>query len=175
MNEQDLSLGSRLHSEDGENRSFTVQVSSQGKTWLLRRNYDNFRSMDRQLHRCIYDRKFSALPELPPEDNISAPLGDPSVRCTLSAACFRSVRSSFLEHISARLSLHDLPSLSPKLRFLTRSGRPFVIRGMPFNEDAPDYKWRNERKNGVWGRERGDRANSEYSAVESANFSLILT
>ena len=29
------------------------------------------------------------------------------------------------------LCLHDLPSLSPKVRFLARSGPPFVIRGIP--------------------------------------------
>lgn len=75
INDQDLSLGSRMHAEDAENQSFTIQVASQGKSWLLRRTYQNFRSLDTQLHRCIYDRKFSALPELPPEDNLSVPQG----------------------------------------------------------------------------------------------------
>lgn len=75
INDQDLSLGSRMHAEDVENQSYTVQVASQGKSWLLRRTFQNFRSLDSQLHRCIYDRKFSALPELPPEDNLSIPQG----------------------------------------------------------------------------------------------------
>lgn len=57
-------------SEDTENRSLLVQVSSLGRSWVLRRTYENFRFLDRQLHRCCYDRKFSHLPELPPEENL---------------------------------------------------------------------------------------------------------
>jgi hypothetical protein len=56
--------------EDSENKWWHVAVTSQGKTWVLRRSYENFRMLDKQLHRCIYDRKFSGLQELPPEDNI---------------------------------------------------------------------------------------------------------
>ena len=43
-----------------------LQMTSQGKTWILRRSYEHFRLLDQQLHRCIYDRKFSQLPDLPP-------------------------------------------------------------------------------------------------------------
>ncbi|XP_063593993.1 rho GTPase-activating protein 33-like [Penaeus indicus] len=57
-------------SEDTENRSLLVQVGSLGRSWVLRRTYENFRFLDRQLHRCCYDRKFSHLPELPPEENL---------------------------------------------------------------------------------------------------------
>ncbi len=31
---------------------------------ISRRTYEDFRLFDKQLHRCIYDRKFSQLPEL---------------------------------------------------------------------------------------------------------------
>ncbi|XP_064470782.1 uncharacterized protein LOC135385411 isoform X2 [Ornithodoros turicata] len=51
---------------------WTVQVTSGDRCWTLRRTYDNFRLLDQQLHRCVYDRQFSKLPELPQEP----PVGD---------------------------------------------------------------------------------------------------
>ncbi|KAK2489857.1 hypothetical protein MC885_008015, partial [Smutsia gigantea] len=51
----------------GENELvFGVQVTCQGRTWPVLRSYDDFRSLDAHLHRCIFDRRFSCLPELPP-------------------------------------------------------------------------------------------------------------
>ncbi|XP_077563428.1 GTPase-activating protein CdGAPr isoform X2 [Haemaphysalis longicornis] len=44
---------------------WAVQVTSRDKSWTLRRSYDNFRLLDEQLHRCVYDRQHSRLPELP--------------------------------------------------------------------------------------------------------------
>ncbi|XP_065560382.1 GTPase-activating protein CdGAPr-like isoform X3 [Artemia franciscana] len=41
-----------------------IQVASRSKTWLVRRTFGNFCSLDLQLHRCIYDRNFSQLKEL---------------------------------------------------------------------------------------------------------------
>ncbi|KAH6929884.1 hypothetical protein HPB50_006605 [Hyalomma asiaticum] len=41
------------------------QVTSRERSWTLRRSYDNFRLLDEQLHRCVYDRQHSRLPELP--------------------------------------------------------------------------------------------------------------
>lgn len=38
----------------------------QGRSWPVLRSYDDFRSLDTHLHRCIFDRRFSCLPELPP-------------------------------------------------------------------------------------------------------------
>jgi len=61
---------------------------------------------------------------------------------------FESVSVSEIQWKITKISvnilwLHDLPSLSPKVRFLARSGPPFVIRGIPIQyENAPDYKWR---------------------------------
>ncbi|XP_050726285.1 GTPase-activating protein CdGAPr-like isoform X3 [Eriocheir sinensis] len=62
--------------EDAENRTIPVKVCSLGRCWVMRRTYENFRFLDRQLHRCCYDRKVSRLPELPPEDNLHADGGD---------------------------------------------------------------------------------------------------
>lgn len=48
-----------------------LQITSYGKSWVLRRSYEHFRLLDEQLHRCIYDRKFSQLPLLP--ENVNQP------------------------------------------------------------------------------------------------------
>jgi len=56
-----------LSNDQEEGKWWSLSVASQGKTWLIRRSYDNFRMLDQQLHRCIYDRKFSGLTELPAE------------------------------------------------------------------------------------------------------------
>lgn len=69
--EEDLkSLSSLEYNENVENKWLTVKVTSHGQSWLLRRTYENFRMLDQQLHQCIYDRKFSSLPELPPLENL---------------------------------------------------------------------------------------------------------
>jgi len=59
------------------------------------------------------------------------------------------------------LSLHDLLSL-PQTPF-SRSLRsiPFVIRGIQWERYRLQMADLNERKNGVWGREKGNRANTE--------------
>lgn len=40
------------------------RVTSGERHWTIRRTYDSLYAMDVQLHRCIYDRRFSLLPEL---------------------------------------------------------------------------------------------------------------
>ncbi|XP_031432722.1 rho GTPase-activating protein 33 isoform X3 [Clupea harengus] len=49
---------------------FLVQVSCQGKTWMVRRSYEEFRTLDAHLHQCIYDRRYSQLLPLPPLSEI---------------------------------------------------------------------------------------------------------
>ncbi|MFT7800689.1 rho GTPase-activating protein 33-like isoform X2, partial [Arapaima gigas] len=44
---------------------FLVQVSCQGKSWMVRRSYEEFRTLDAHLHQCIYDRRYSQLLPLP--------------------------------------------------------------------------------------------------------------
>ncbi|XP_060702642.1 rho GTPase-activating protein 32 isoform X1 [Hemiscyllium ocellatum] len=47
---------------------FLVQVSCQGRSWIVKRSYEDFRVLDKHLHLCIYDRRFSQLAELPRTD-----------------------------------------------------------------------------------------------------------
>ena len=49
---------------------FSVRVSSAGKSWIVNRNLEDFRLLDRQIHQCVYDRKFSNLHEIPDEENL---------------------------------------------------------------------------------------------------------
>ena len=49
---------------------FCVQVTSNSKTWVVRRSYENFEFLDRQAHKCVFDRKYSQLAVIPQEENI---------------------------------------------------------------------------------------------------------
>ncbi|XP_063292208.1 rho GTPase-activating protein 32 isoform X2 [Pelobates fuscus] len=49
---------------------FLVQVACQGRSWIVKRSYEDFRVLDKHLHLCIYDRRFSQLPELPRSDPV---------------------------------------------------------------------------------------------------------
>ena len=52
-------------------RVFSVSVHSHGKSWVVRRSYENFEFLDRQAHQCIFDRKYSQLPVIPQEENVT--------------------------------------------------------------------------------------------------------
>lgn len=43
---------------------FQIQITAQEKKWIIYRTYENFRYLDKFLHDCIFDRKFSCLEEL---------------------------------------------------------------------------------------------------------------
>ncbi|XP_066494695.1 rho GTPase-activating protein 33 [Tiliqua scincoides] len=66
--EQNENLGSL---EEGE-LLFAVQVTCQGKSWQVQRSYEEFRTLDAHLHCCIFDRRFSQLPELLPVSHVRA-------------------------------------------------------------------------------------------------------
>ena len=53
-------------------KTFDIRVSSGGKKWVVRRSLEDFRFLDRQLHLCVYDRKFSDLSEIPDQENINS-------------------------------------------------------------------------------------------------------
>ena len=52
-------------------RVYSVQVTSNGKSWVVRRSYENFEFLDRQAHQCIFTRKNSQLPTIPQEENVT--------------------------------------------------------------------------------------------------------
>lgn len=54
-------------SEDPNDDTYDIRVTSGDACWTLQRSYENFVMFDKQLHRCIFDRKFSSLTELPDE------------------------------------------------------------------------------------------------------------
>eukprot|EP00111_Clytia_hemisphaerica_P001943 TCONS_00005478-protein len=45
-------------------QALTVEVSSKDKSWVVKRSQEDFVGLDRQIHRCLYDRRYSKLPEL---------------------------------------------------------------------------------------------------------------
>ncbi|XP_062996915.1 rho GTPase-activating protein 33 [Elgaria multicarinata webbii] len=51
---------------------FSIQVTCQVKNWQVHRSYEEFRTLDAHLHCCIFDRRFSQLPELPPLSHMRA-------------------------------------------------------------------------------------------------------
>ena len=52
------------HHNGEPTKYFYLKITSIDKTWLVRRTLQNFRMLDQKLHRCIFDRKFSHLPDI---------------------------------------------------------------------------------------------------------------
>lgn len=74
---------------DSDSRfSFTVQ--SNNRQWTLCRSYNELQEFDRQLHRCVFDRRNSHLQELPPVDHL----------LEISTAEIRSRLSSYFKRFS---------------------------------------------------------------------------
>nr|XP_060639904.1 rho GTPase-activating protein 33 [Anolis sagrei ordinatus] len=57
--------------EEGD-QLFPVQVTCQDKNWQVHRSYEEFNNLDAHLHCCIFDRRFSQLPELPSISHVRA-------------------------------------------------------------------------------------------------------
>ncbi|XP_015239261.1 PREDICTED: rho GTPase-activating protein 32-like isoform X1 [Cyprinodon variegatus] len=55
---------------DSKELVFLVQITCQGRNWLVKRSYEDFRVLDKHLHLCIYDRRYSHLTELPRYDTL---------------------------------------------------------------------------------------------------------
>ncbi|XP_037126358.1 rho GTPase-activating protein 32 isoform X3 [Syngnathus acus] len=71
-----LSLGDEQsevtrNSQESKELVYLVHISCQGRSWIVKRSYEDFRVLDKHLHLCIYDRRFSQLPELPRFDTLT--------------------------------------------------------------------------------------------------------
>ncbi|KAM8902429.1 rho GTPase-activating protein 32 isoform 2-T3 [Spinachia spinachia] len=55
---------------DSKELVFLVQITCQARNWLVKRSYEDFRVLDKYLHLCIYDRRYSQLVELPRHDTL---------------------------------------------------------------------------------------------------------
>uniref|UniRef100_A0A087XL98 Rho GTPase activating protein 32a n=1 Tax=Poecilia formosa TaxID=48698 RepID=A0A087XL98_POEFO len=55
---------------DSKELVFLVQITCQARNWLVKRSYEDFRVLDKHLHLCIYDRRYSQLTELPRYDTL---------------------------------------------------------------------------------------------------------
>ncbi|XP_067143802.1 uncharacterized protein [Centruroides vittatus] len=93
------------------NHWFCVRVISNGRLWTVRRSYDNFRMLDRQLHRCVYDRKYSLLPELVPIEQLQCDTED----------YLRNTLTSYLDRFSDLAG--SLISCGPVLNWLELDNR----------------------------------------------------
>ncbi|CAL1570658.1 unnamed protein product [Knipowitschia caucasica] len=67
MLKEDQSEGPKANL-DSKDLVYFAQITCQGKQWLVKRSYEDFRVLDKHLHLCIYDRRFSQLTELPKYD-----------------------------------------------------------------------------------------------------------
>ncbi|KAF6724841.1 Rho GTPase-activating protein 32 [Oryzias melastigma] len=56
---------------DSKELVFLIQITCQGRNWIVRRSYEDFRVLDKHLHLCIYDRRYSQLPELPRHSSLT--------------------------------------------------------------------------------------------------------
>ncbi|XP_078785499.1 rho GTPase-activating protein 32 isoform X3 [Oryzias latipes] len=56
---------------DSKELILLIQITCQGRSWLVRRSYEDFRVLDKHLHLCIYDRRYSQLTELPRQSTLT--------------------------------------------------------------------------------------------------------
>ena len=81
-------------------------LSPQGRSWIVKRSYEDFRVLDKHLHLCIYDRRFSQLSELPRSDALK---DSPEVNYQLwkhfEHSHQQGVRRDVLKHIQSNFNV----------------------------------------------------------------------
>uniref|UniRef100_A0A8C4QND4 Uncharacterized protein n=1 Tax=Eptatretus burgeri TaxID=7764 RepID=A0A8C4QND4_EPTBU len=61
---EDHEDGSKNGLDCSPDASFCILVVCQGRNWVVRRSWEDLWKLDSNLHVCIYDRRFSCLPEI---------------------------------------------------------------------------------------------------------------
>lgn len=57
-------LQAAIDPDNDDDDLYAISVSVNKKMWMVHRGYEHLKVLDNQLHSCVYDRKFSKLPDL---------------------------------------------------------------------------------------------------------------
>ncbi|XP_038219809.1 GTPase-activating protein CdGAPr [Zerene cesonia] len=122
-----LKVRSHVNSSDDSTDSKTLSASwteaSDVREWTLTRNMENFLHLDEMLHRCIYDRKVSGLPNL--KEAMTPELVQDEVE-------YRQLISDYVHHLS--IIADDSINCGPALNWLQMDNKGHKL--LVSNEDS---------------------------------------
>ncbi|XP_034025025.1 rho GTPase-activating protein 32 isoform X2 [Thalassophryne amazonica] len=70
---------------------FLIQITCQSGSWMVKRSYEDFRVLDKHLHLCIYDRRYSHLTELPRYDALQDTAESVTKMLATYLSCFSTI------------------------------------------------------------------------------------
>ncbi|XP_052061415.1 uncharacterized protein LOC127701544 isoform X2 [Mytilus californianus] len=111
----------RHNGEDYMERTFLIKVLSNQKSWNVRRTYKNFRLLDRQLHKCIFDRKFSQLGDLSQQEEGSRTYEEMETELSSYLQRFSNIANSML-NCGTILNWFELDNRGNRLLAIDDSG-----------------------------------------------------
>ncbi|CAC5426286.1 ARHGAP32 [Mytilus coruscus] len=111
----------RHNGEDYMERTFLIKVFSNQKSWNVRRTYKNFRLLDRQLHKCIFDRKFSQLADLSQQEEGSRTYEEMETELSSYLQRFSNIANSML-NCGTILNWFELDNRGNRLLAIDDSG-----------------------------------------------------
>lgn len=82
---------------------FHLQVTSNDKKWIIYRTNENFKYLDKHLHDCIFDRKFSSLEE---PVSVSTLMSSSDVASSLTSSTSKMTKFKTNDVIAKQLRLH---------------------------------------------------------------------
>lgn len=97
-------LSSCSSSSSVDNHLFHLQVTSNDKRWIIYRSYENFRYLDKYLHDCIFDRKFSCLEE--PPASVNCLLASEPASSSSSKHSMRNNKADLIKHVKLYMSVY---------------------------------------------------------------------
>ncbi|XP_071176710.1 uncharacterized protein [Mytilus edulis] len=111
----------RHNGEDYMERTFLIKVHSNQTSWNVRRTYKNFRLLDRQLHKCIFDRKFSQLVDLSQQEEGSRTYEEMETELSSYLQRFSNIANSML-NCGTILNWFELDNRGNRLLAIDDSG-----------------------------------------------------